>query len=305
MADAPRMPALTQPTRSVWHTAASALRALERLGVDADRISLESAGPGWVPGTVVRQAPAAGAALTPQTRVVLGVAGNGALESLPYALREEEPDGFGTDALFGLLDSPLRKLALHVAAAGGYFALHRDEPVTALRWIREVFQLDETPWPVELWHPLALLLPALHRLGGTADGVAVACRVVFDLPVLTVEQRTGVVPLGAAAGTRLGEAGGRLGIDAVAGRGVRAARGVRVTFGPCTIEQYLANDTPARAALRRILYRLVLPAQLADDVAERWRVGEAAHGARLGDPADPAPLGIGSYLGAPRPRSDR
>ena len=74
------MPDLVAPTRGVRHTIDSAIPTLERLGIPAERVVVESAGAGWLRGTIVRQRPAPGEPITARTRVVLHAAGTGALE---------------------------------------------------------------------------------------------------------------------------------------------------------------------------------------------------------------------------------
>jgi hypothetical protein len=122
-AAAPTMPDLVRPRRGARHTLDTALRALRALGVDDARVVVESAGAGWAPGSVVRQQPAPGAALGPHARVVLAVAGVGALEALPYALRDVDDSAFGVDPLVALLDNPVHKLRHHLRGGGEFFAL--------------------------------------------------------------------------------------------------------------------------------------------------------------------------------------
>lgn len=303
VSDRPLMPDLCTPTRSVWQTADAAVEALARLGVALDRVVLESAGPGWEPHTVIHQSPAPGTPLEPQSRVVLGIAGSGALESLPFALREEEPSRFGTDQFFALFDSPMRKLALHMRAGGRYLELSPDEPITALRWIREIFQLQSAPWQEHEWYALATVLPTLGRSGGRADGLDLAFRGVFGIPVQEVRLHTTVVPLPAGTETRLGTANGRLGVDAVVGRGVSAAQQVEVVLGPMPLELWLQHLEPGMRERRDVIYWLALPAAMHARVQERWIVGDPTQGSHLGDAQRPARLGVASYLGAGAPGS--
>lgn len=296
------MPELCTPRRGFHHDLDSAVATLRRLGVEAERVVVRSAGPGWARGTVLRQSPEAGTELTPRTRVTLEVAGVGGVDLLPYPLRDGGDEGFGADELMALFDNPLEKLALHVRGAGGFLALHPDDDAVTLRWIEEIFGLSSAPFRRECWYPLARLLPALHRVAGTAEGVRLALGMVFGLPVAQVRTVRGVVPLPPAGRTRLGRAASRLGIDTVAGEGVAAPCVLEVTLGPLTLAQWSEHHHDARRAQRDALYRLVVPAALYRTVREVWAVGDPAIGARPGDPGNEPVLGVNARLGAaPRP----
>lgn len=292
------MPDLCTPRRGFRHDLDSAMATLRRLGVDADRVVVRTAGPGWARGTVLRQLPEAGTELSPRTRVTLSVAGAGGLDLLPYPLRDAGDEGFGADEVMALFDNPLEKLALHVRQAGGFLALHPDDDAVTLRWIEEIFGLSAAPFPREAWFPLARLLPALHRVAGTAEGVRLALGLVFQLPVAQVRMVAGIVPLPPEGLTRLGEAASRLGVDTVAGEGLLAPCVLEVTLGPLTLAQWREHRCDARRAQRDALYRLVVPAALYRTVREAWTVGDPAAGARPGDPENEPVLGVSARLGA-------
>ena len=297
------MPDLCTPRRGFRHDLDSAMASLRRLGVEEDRVVVRSAGPGWARGTVMRQAPEPGTELSPRTRVILSVAGAGGLDLLPYPLRDGPDEGFGADALMALFDSPLEKLALHVRQAGGFLALHPDDDAVTLRWIETIFGLSAAPFGPEAWYPLARLLPALHRVAGTADAVRLALGLVFQLPVAEVRTAPGIVPLPPESRTRLGEAASRLGVDTVAGEGVVAPCVLEVTLGPLTLARWREHQDGARRAQRDALYRLVVPAPFHRTVRERWAVGDPAAGARPGDPEHEPVLGVNARLGAIPERS--
>lgn len=295
------MPDLCSPTRGFRHDLDSAMGTLRRLGVEADRIAVRSAGPGWPRGTVMEQVPTPGTPLSPRTRVTLSVAGAGGLDLLPYPLRDTDEAGFGVDGLMALFDSPLARLALHVRQAGGFLALHPDDEPVVLRWIEEVFGLSAAPFPRESWYALARLLPALHRVAGTADAVRLALDLVFGLPVAAVRTLPGTVPV--QERTRLGEAASRLGVDAVAGAGVVAPCVLEVTLGPLSLTRWREHQGDARRAQRDALYRLVIPAGFHGAVREAWAVGDPTAGARPGDPRSEPVLGVNARLGAIPERS--
>jgi predicted component of type VI protein secretion system len=300
------MPDLVRARRLARQSVDSALTSLFALGVDDARIVIESAGRGWEAGTIVEQAPAPGTPLTARTRVVLRVAGPSAIDTLPFAMRDEDEYEFRSDRFFALFDSPLAKLAHRVRRGGDYFVASPDDMVRTRRWIEEIFQLSAERWSEERWFAIARLLPALHRIAGRELALRLAFRLVFALPVERVSMHAEIVKLGGGA-TRLGESNARLGVDAIAGSGLRDESSIEVHYGPIDLAMYGAQRGPAARRERDALYRLVLPMHLATSVRERWRVGEAARPPRItGGPAneDAAVLGVNSYLGAsPQRRS--
>lgn len=303
MHDAPARAGITMPDladvrRTARHRLDSALLTLLRLGVDFGRIVLESAGPGEPHGAVVSQDPAPGTTLGPISRIVLRVGGSGGLDLMPFPLRDESETEFRIDRFFALFDNPALKLGFFLRQGGAYLALHADEPLTARRWLENLFAIDANAWPAERWHPLARLVPRLHALGGTGAAVRVAMSAIFDLPVASVEVVRDVVPVPALGTVRLGTANGRLGFDAVIGGGIIADARVEITYGPLTLYQWRAHATAESARQRTALFPYILPAHLAGRVTERWQVGDATLGATLGDTGEPVLLGVNAYLGA-------
>ncbi len=296
------MPDLAGIRRSVRHRVDSALLTLLRMGTDFSRIVLESAGAGESPGAVVAQSPEPGVELTPATRIVLRIGGGGAMDLMPFPLRDESDTELRGDRFFALFDNPALKLGFYLRHGGGYLALHPDEPLTARRWLEDLFAIPSTPWQQARWHAVARLVPRLHALGGTEAAVRVAMGAVFALPVERVVVTRDVVPFDQGDVVRLGAHGGRLGFDAVLGRGVVGVARVTVTFGPLSLAQWREASTDAATAERRALYPLILPAHVARHVDERWRVGHASAGTRLGNAARPALLGVNAYLASTPPR---
>ena len=290
------MPDLAGVRRTARHRVDSALLTLLRLGVDFGRIVLEAAGPGDSAGAVVAQDPPPGTPLTPVSRIALTVGGSGALDLMPFPLRDESETEFRADRLFAIFDNPALKLGFFLRQGGAYLALHPDEPLTARRWLEDLFSVSADPWPAERWHALARLVPRLHALGGTAAAVRVAMGAIFDLPVAEVRVARRVVPVAAPAVMRLGSRNGRLGFDAVLGGGIIGDARIEIVYGPLTLAQWRRHATPAAARERAALFPYIRPAHLAV-VVERWRVGDAAAGTRLDDAAMPALLGVNAYLG--------
>jgi hypothetical protein len=290
------MPDLAGVRRTARHRVDSALLTLLRLGVDFGRIVVAAAGPGESDGTVVSQDPAPGTELTPVSRIALRVGGSGGLDLMPFPLRDESDTEFRVDRLLAIFDNPALKLGFFLRQGGAYLALHPDEPLTARRWLEDLFSISVAPWPVERWHPLARLVPRLHALGGTAAAVRVAMGALFDLPVADVRVTRRVVPVAAPAVVRLGSQNGRLGFDAMLGGGIIGDARVEITYGPVTLDEWRRHVTPASTREREALFPYILPAHLSA-VSERWRVGDCTIGARLDDAARPAVLGVNAYLG--------
>ncbi len=282
----PAMPDFVRPRRGARHTIDTALRSLRALGFDDARVTLESAGAGWAPQAVVWQRPAPGDPIGPHTRVALGVAGVGALEALPYALRDVDDSAFGVDPLMALLDDPVHKLRHHLRGGGEFFALRPDDPVSARRWIEQVFQIDPSPWDRARWPALARLLPVLHRTAGREAGVALALRLVFGLRLAGVLLERAFLPAPYVERLTLGTRGARLGVDALLGIGRSEVARLALTIGPVSLAAYRAHAAPVLIAERRALYALVVPAGLAAGVVERWIVGDPNAAARLGGASD-------------------
>jgi hypothetical protein len=290
------MPDLAGVRRTARHRVDSALLTLLRLGVDFGRIVLEAAGPGETEGAVISQDPAPGTELSPVSRIALRVGGSGGLDLMPFPLRDESDTEFRVDRLLAIFDNPALKLGFFLRQGGAYLALHPDEPLTARRWLEDLFSISVAPWPAERWHPLARLVPRLHALGGTAAAVRVAMGALFDLPVADVRVTRRVVPVAAPSVVRLGSRNGRLGFDAMLGGGIIGDARVEITYGPVTLDAWRRHVTAASTRERAALFPYILPAHLSA-VSERWRVGDSTIGARLDDAARPAVLGVNAYLG--------
>ncbi len=289
------MPDLCRPRRGIRQRVDAAVASLLHLGVDAGRIVVESAGPGWAAGVVARQDPAPGTPITGRTRVVLAVGGAGALDTLPFPLRDAHDDELRTDRLLALADNPVLKLGIFIRRAGGFLALRRDDSVAALRWIEEIFGLSAAPWPRALWFSVARLLPTLHRVAGRPEAVPLALALVFDLPVAEVRIVSAPTQRSTGAVTRLGGENARLGVDTVLDGPAPDDPALQVHIGPIPLSAYLEHTKPARRAQRDALYRLVLPTHLSR-VEERWTVGDPRTGSRLGEGHEPPVLGVNCYL---------
>lgn len=291
------MPDLTSGSRGFRHSADSALRTLRYMGVTR-RTVLEAAGPGSHPGSIVEQSPAPGALITATTVIHLKVAGVGGFHNLPFALRsisrttlathEHQTLGvnrsLGVDRVVASIDDQVLKLKHAVREAGGYLDLQPGRLDVARRYLREIFDVDPTIWSQERWYNLARVLRDIHVLAGQYAGIRTAFREVFQLDVIATQLRWSHVPFAPEATTRLGQVSSALGIDAVVGSGIPAEVELVVTFQVSTPAAVRLNLAETLSRERRQLYALLLPAQIhADRVVERWRVGPANDGVRLGE----------------------
>jgi hypothetical protein len=289
------MPDFVQATRLFQHNVYSAVASLARLGVPLERIVLEYEGGGWDYGTVLRQHPSPGSAISPGARVVLGIAGTGTLESLPFAMREESASGeFAGDRISALIDIPVVRARCFVHEGASFFNLDPATPITALRWIEDVMRSSATHWASAELYRAARLFSALHRIAGKHDAIPSALRFVYGLEPVLTELIPGEVQVESALATRLGSQNGRLGIDAVVGNALIAPHALRVSIGPVSLSTYLEQIQFARS--RAAVYRMLIPAYLPSGVQERWVVEQSAHGYRLASRERPALLGISSYL---------
>jgi hypothetical protein len=291
-----RMPDFCSPRRGVRQTVDAALASLEQLGVEPDRVVLRAAGAGWVTGTVVGQVPAPGVQLTPETRVELDVAGTGALESLPYPLREDSDDAMRVDALFALFDAPILRVRHAVRQAGGFSSCVLTRSVPRFAGSTGSFAFRRRPGPRGVVRSGAAP-STLHRVAGRAEAIPLALELVFGLPVARVQVVSGIAELAElwadesrvreqpprpGCGARCRLAGDHRDRDRDRSGERRNVPGAPYGGGACGTRR----DLPARAT-----------GASARAVRERWTVGTPANPPRLQDGWQPAALGLNSYLG--------
>lgn len=298
------MPNFIRPSRLGRHTLSSAIACLRALGITDDRIVVESAGGGWTTGTVVKQEPSPGEPIPHAAHVVLDVAGFGALQALPYAMRDEDPDGFGADRLMALFDHESYRVLSHLRDAAGLFNISESDPIAARRFCEDLFLISVKDIRPQLWFRLSRVVPLLASLAGRTEGLRVAIAFVTGVPVAAVRvQPTRLRETGPVAGTRLGVQELRLGVDAWVGPAVDQDRvDVVIEFGPVAIDTYFDHIGDDRRRERDALYALLLPSWASGMPDERWRVGSASAGSRLGGDAVVA-LGVNSYLTTGEQRS--
>jgi hypothetical protein len=69
---------------------------------------------------------------------------------MPFPLRDESDTEFRVDRLLAIFDNPALKLGFFLRQGGAYLALHPDEPLTARRWLEDLFSISVAPWPAEI-----------------------------------------------------------------------------------------------------------------------------------------------------------
>ena len=292
------MPDFCQPRRGVRQTVQAALRSLRAMGIDEDQIQIHRVGGGWAAKAVVEQKPPPGTRITPKTPILLKVSAPAAIDALPFAMRESIDGAMGTDRLMPILDAPIARLEGFVNDAGGFLDLQPEVVSTGWRWIRDIFQLEPGDLPPELVYGLARFLPAVQRVAGTEQGLALGLRSLFQLPFDRLQLKPALVPLPADRQTRLGVFNGRLGIDAVIGDGVTVYARAIVVIGPVSLAVYLANQSEDQRRYREYLYRLVMPSVVLRPVEESWYVLPPERGLVLGMADAPVRLGLNSRFQA-------
>jgi len=198
--------------------------------------------------------------------------GHGAV-AIANALATEGCSHFGVATIAEASELRDAGIRARIYLLGGFFA----------EQAREVIELDITPFifDVSLVAPLQTAAKELGRKD-------FAVHLKID-----------------SGATRLGEHNARLGVDTIAGTGLRDEASIEVRFGPIGLATYRAHQGASARRERDALYRLVLPMHLARSVRERWMVGNASQPARIGESGaneDAAVLGVNSYLGAPPQR---
>ena len=105
-------------------------------------------------------------------RVVVTVSGFGLFHHLPFGMRLDSRDGdqVTTSDLLGLFDSEMIRLQYWRDEAPLLFGIGPDRDEANMRWLL-LFGFDPELWPKEKHFTLCSLVPTLHRIAGTEDGI--------------------------------------------------------------------------------------------------------------------------------------
>jgi Type VI secretion, TssG len=289
------MPEMAAPQYGFRHTINSALETLEHLGVSSRRITIRMAGLGWPAGWIVEQKPEAGTTLAPDSAIELSVAGLGLFHTLPVGMWDRAGDGnIGTQEIVELFDDPFQKAAHWIWEGARIYNLRPEDQVACGRWIR-LFGINPSEWPEENWYELALLLPALQRLGGTEQGIRTTVRQLLGVEVFEIVPRRHYLQIAPQDGCALGLFNRQLGLDTVVGKRVEGLRALEIRLGPLTLARYEELQMPEGqrriAAVLNLCMPVYQPSRVSYEVLDRRRAP------RLGLAESNARLAVNSYLG--------
>ena len=152
-----RMPAFAEGTHAHSHSIHSALASLTALGVSPHRIVVRCTGRESVAaGTVMRQQPAPGMPIFPDTSVHLDIAGLGFSHSLPVGMWDSGGETHaGTREILEPFDDPLEKLRHWFHEGAPLFRISPDDLAACARWLR-LFGVNAAEWPRPLWYRLEI-----------------------------------------------------------------------------------------------------------------------------------------------------
>lgn len=288
------MPDFTRPIRLGRHVLDTALSELRSRGISDDLVRIHPISAGGGQGTVVGQSPAPGARIDRRDGVHLYVEFTALMDRLPYALRDEEPEVFGTDQILGLFDSPSAHAGHYLRLGGDLFALRDGDDRGARRWLEEVFAIEPALFDRARWYRLVRFAARLHDIAGRPEAVITALRSVYGIPAAIL--RFEAIP-GRALASSLGGENSQLGFSTVLGAAPTTLRRLVLRIGPVPLEQFEEHRDLAMLRERVNLYRLCVPHWIDADVAERWSVIGPEGGMRLGARAPIATrLGWTSYV---------
>jgi Type VI secretion, TssG len=294
-----RMPAFAEGTHAHSHSIHSALASLLALGVNPHRIVVRCTGREAVAaGTVMRQLPAAGMPIFPDTSVHLDIAGLGFSHSLPVGMWDSGGETHaGTREILEPFDDPLEKLRHWFHEGAPLFRISPDDLGACARWLR-LFGVNAAEWPRPLWYRLASLVASISQLSCSQDGCAFVLQTLLDLPVQGFSYRPSISTLPSTALSSLGTHASHLGVDLLMGDSAEDLATLQIEIGPVsleTYEQYTEEDEGA-ALLRRSL-EMIMPVSTHYDV--RWSVLDRNRSPRLGMKEHNARLGINTHMGTP------
>jgi hypothetical protein len=292
-----RMPMFAEATHAHSHSVHSALASLAALGISPQRIVLRRLGRESVAsGTVVRQRPAAGTPILPDTTIHLDIAGLGFTHALPVGMWDSGVEGHaGTREILEPFDDPLEKLKNWFHEGAPLFRISPDDPAACARWLK-LFGIDAAEWPRSLWHRLASLIASVPQLSCSHDGCAFLLNTLLGLPVRGFSYHPSLSVLPASTLSSLGGRASRLGVDLLMGDAVEDLATLQVELGPVALETYERfMETDEGATLLRRALELVMP--ISTQYAVRWAVLDRNRAPRLGMKKHNARLGINTHMG--------
>jgi hypothetical protein len=290
------MPDLSTPAHGFHHTLDSALEILAHLGVPFHRIDLRMEGAGHPNCAIISQSPKAGSALTNDIRVSLGVSGSSTFYDIPAGMWESKPEEEpSVDDIVRVFDDPLEKTASWIRKGSRLFEISPENAAACERWI-SLFGIRPEDWPSWLHYRLALLLPSLHRLAGTKNGVCFCFGFLLDLPIESFSHRATYLDLAASECSRLSADKQRVAMDLLVGTKIEGWRGLIVVLGPVPLSTFMEFRDASQARLLAAVADLCLPCY--QPYRLEWKVLDSRFPVRLAHAHQNGLLAVNSYLGA-------
>ena len=306
------MPDLVSPGMSYRHTQASAIESLLAAGVPESKISFrfEGCGDGR---KVSNQVPPAGTSHENADKVVITISGFGLFHDLPFGMRMNAEDGdqVSTWELLGLFDSEIIRLQYWRDEAPLLFGIGPGRDEANARWLR-LFGFDPDLWPREKHFTLCNLVPGLHKIAGTDDGIRLVLRKLLGLEIAEFRYRRNYVPISTedrnslqvdAKGNSRAARNLRLGLDTVLGRRIETARRCELRLGPLPLGKW--RELKSEAGERQLKQALSLCMPLSVAYSYSFVVGDPDCAIQLGRAERNSVLGINSHLGKTPWAADR
>ena len=292
-----RMPGFAGGTHAHHHSMHSAIASLAALGINPHRIVIRRTGRESVEaGTVVRQMPAPGTVLYPDTSVELSIAGLGFSHALPVGMWDSGGETHaGTREILEPFDDPLEKLKHWFHEGAPLFRIAPDDMAACSRWLR-LFGVDANEWPRSRWYVLASLVASMSQLSCSQEGCAFVLNTLLGLPTQSVSYHPSHSRLPLTALSSLGKQASRLGVDLVMGDSAEDLATLQIEIGPVdlkTYEQYA--ETAEGATLLRRALEMIMPLSCRYEI--RWMVLDKNLAPRLGVKEENARLGINTHMG--------
>jgi hypothetical protein len=296
---------LSSPHRSFRHTVRSALESLAAIGIPDSRIILRNRGPVASDGLVVSQSPGPGEPLNQDVTIELHVTGAGMFYRMPAGMQEWDSLGrrIGTRQIVELFDDPIEKARYLISEGDRLFGISPGDPAACARWLR-IFGQRPEDWPVRMWHDLALLLPSLQKVAGTANGIHLTLDLLLRLPVEDMVFEPAFTAVPESARMVLSGTPRQLGVDTVIGEQLEELASLKLIIGPVALPVYEQFRQEESERLLHQVLRLCMPFYQRYSIG--WSVLDRSKPVQLGEPAGNSNLGVNSYLGqeAAQPAED-
>jgi hypothetical protein len=293
-----RMPKFAGGTHAHIHSVHSALECLEALAIPAHRIVLRRSGrEASAPGTIVRQSPAPGTALSSNSMIELEIAGLGFTHVLPVGMWDSGGEAAaGTREILQPFDDPLEKLKHWFAEGAPLFRISPEDPAACARWLA-LFGVSAEEWPRALWFRLASLVAQIPHFSCSETGCAFVLNALFGLPVRSFTYHVSSTLIPEEDLSRLGTRAAHLGTDFLLGDAMENLAVLHIELGPVPLSTYEQfQETHEGVSLLRRTLALIMPLSTAHEV--RWSVLDETQPPQLGIAERNSRLGVNTHLGS-------